>query len=292
MSFCTICKSSGRPSAVKCAGWCSISTMIMWQAAVRSSSSSSLPLAELLSSSSAAGAAGALLPCGFCSRLANDSLMILSATWQMCFTSAGPRMPGPARSRHTFTPSARTFCASRSESPFSSFGRMRFRSSCTSSCSMLACWPLRAQLRRWPQVSNAASRICSLMLKSKTGSRACAVCARNGVKCAPSFSAKVCMHSKALPRSSSSAVLTTSTLTSPSSPWVIARLRFGFSSSRLSLLLSYSFGASLHFARIPGSRCGTMGKNSSLSVEHNRSAAAMTYSWTGSSLGKLGTVHA
>mmetsp|Transcript_86819 Transcript_86819/g.250531 ORF Transcript_86819/g.250531 Transcript_86819/m.250531 type:complete len:239 (+) Transcript_86819:981-1697(+) len=171
---------------------------------------------------------------------------------------------------------------------FSNFGRIRLRNSWTS-CPSTSPWPpSRAASHNKPQVSKAMLRISSAIEKSKTSSRACAVCATNGAYILPSSSTKVCTQATAFCRSSTSEVLMIMTLILPFSS---VMERFTSSSSANLPIVSwlYSFGERVNFSKMPGRMCGTKGKKSPFIVAQMRCEASNMYSFTGSLLGRLGT---
>mmetsp|Transcript_104716 Transcript_104716/g.225943 ORF Transcript_104716/g.225943 Transcript_104716/m.225943 type:complete len:322 (+) Transcript_104716:784-1749(+) len=254
------------------------------QMASRSACSS--PSSSSSSMSSPAAAAIARRSMAPSSRRCSDSPSRRMAVWQMCLTWSVDRMPGPAFFRHVVTPSARVRRAITSTSVESNSGRTLFRNSMTSSLTTCT-WPAFCeQLQSSAQVSKERSRMSSAMEKSKTGSRALAVCATKPAYAESSSSTNVWMHSSADFRSCiSEEYIMRTCILPPTSVSVRLTSPSGMSPA---CSASNSLGASVSFSRTPGRMCGTNGRKSCLSVEQMRSAADIMYSFTGSLAGRLG----
>mmetsp|Transcript_75127 Transcript_75127/g.210769 ORF Transcript_75127/g.210769 Transcript_75127/m.210769 type:complete len:232 (-) Transcript_75127:1916-2611(-) len=168
-------------SAMTASGWCCMSAPTISQQAMRRFAPSSSPLSP---SSSSSPCCVAFLHCSSASRILKEAPTVSKATLQMCRTWSGDSTPAPAFLKHAVMPSAAVFSASWSRfaasETVSNLGRIRFRNSWTSCPTTSALPPSRAEWQSWPHVSKAMSRISSAMEKSKTSSRACAVCATKG----------------------------------------------------------------------------------------------------------------
>mmetsp|Transcript_8120 Transcript_8120/g.18099 ORF Transcript_8120/g.18099 Transcript_8120/m.18099 type:complete len:214 (+) Transcript_8120:1151-1792(+) len=139
-----------------------------------------------------------------------------------------------------------------------------------------------------PHVSNARVLISSPMVKSKTGSSACAVCATKGAYNLPNSSTKVWTVSTAFCMSSLSEVKRIMSFGLPSSPCTTV-MSTSSSSLMLPLISAFSsLGAMENFSRMPGKTLGTNWTKSAFIVQQIRCEAAIMYSLTGSLLGKLG----
>mmetsp|Transcript_114965 Transcript_114965/g.199304 ORF Transcript_114965/g.199304 Transcript_114965/m.199304 type:complete len:263 (+) Transcript_114965:837-1625(+) len=248
------------------------------------SSSSSSPLRPVSSNSDTPAFAAFAFRA---SRSWKEALINFKPNCPMCRTCSLLKIPGPALLRHFETPSALVVRASTLASPASSPGTTRFMNSWHNCASTEASPPSRALPQSSPHVSNVRSRMVSFIVNSNTGRSACAVCGMNGPKCLRNFVTMALMHSSACCRSSSSEVLMMKTFGLPSSPRTTEKPTVSLPPMS-SCAPPSSFGASCNFARIIGRRCGTKGKKSSSSVLHNRSAAAIMYSSTGSSFGMSG----
>mmetsp|Transcript_17172 Transcript_17172/g.36911 ORF Transcript_17172/g.36911 Transcript_17172/m.36911 type:complete len:275 (-) Transcript_17172:1711-2535(-) len=215
-------------------------------------------------------------------------MVSLSTVWQRCFAWSTDKMFGPAFLRQVVMPSIPVFAMKGSALAFSSsiFGSTRWRNSMTRAPTTSPLLALPAHWQRAPQRRWAISRMSSPRGKSKTGSKAIAVCCTNGEKDPSSCSTKVWTHSSAPCKScSSDDRIRTYFCSPPSCSMPISRsLPISPSSRELR-----SLGDALNFARIPGSNLGTKGRKSSFKVMHILSAALIVYSCTGSFAGKFGT---